>query len=294
MNSKKKSVAILMTCFNRADTTKLCLDKLKAVVENTPFCEIDIIVTDDGSTDNTSSVVEESPLNCYLYKSEGNLFWSKGMNHSWRKANSIKDYDYYLWLNDDTHLFNHAFSSLLAQSAINNDEAIICGVVLDPHSREMSYGGRDKMKRLIPPADSKVSQVTFLNGNCVLVPKSVFNNIGELSDRFWHHGADYEYGFRALTAGVPVVVSDQYVGECNVNPMQANRSRRMGQSLVQRFKDLYSCPFVSNPNNTFFIDKTYRKLLKKPFYYPYIKYMYTLSVLLLSDSLYRKIILDKK
>lgn len=63
-------VAVLITVFNRLDKTIQCLDALFASLANVPEVLTDIYVTDDGSTDSTSSVL---PLRYCIHKRNGYL-----------------------------------------------------------------------------------------------------------------------------------------------------------------------------------------------------------------------------
>ena len=91
-------IAALLTCFNRKEKTRKCLESLFAVRPNS-----DVYLVDDGSTDGTSELIAELFPNVHIIIGSGDLYWSRGMYTAWKEA--IKeDYDYYLWLNDDVEL----------------------------------------------------------------------------------------------------------------------------------------------------------------------------------------------
>ena len=93
-----RHVAVIMTVYNRIDKTIACLDAVFSQRENTCFPNVDVYLTDDGSTDNTSQILQdrysEAPL--HILSGNGNLFWNGGMIHSWKVAIEHGGYDGYL------------------------------------------------------------------------------------------------------------------------------------------------------------------------------------------------------
>ena len=59
--------------------------------------------------------------------------------------------------------------------------------------------------------------MTTMNGNVVLVPRSVREQVGPLDGRFQHNMSDMDYGFRAVKAGFDIVVARQAIGTCRKN-----------------------------------------------------------------------------
>lgn len=233
--------AVLLTCFNRKDITLRCLDQL---YKQDLKVVMDVFLCDDGSTDGTAEAVRKLYPEVTIVKGSGNLFWNRGMLASWRKACTTKDYDAYMWLNDDVFLYEDALREMLDCSTLCDDKSIICGSFCTDRG-EFSYGGKDKdNKPLIP--NGELRPVYWLNGNCVLVPKYVVSKIGLLDGMFQHHMGDFDYGLRALEAGINVCSSRKFIGECAKNPIASCRGRKSGVSMVKRFKRLYS-PLGDNP-----------------------------------------------
>lgn len=236
-----KQYAVLMTCFNRKDVTLRCLKQLYA--QHTDAA-MDVFLCDDGSSDGTFEAVRENFPDVYIFKGTGNLFWNRGMLAAWKKACKTKDYDAYIWLNDDVFLYNDAIMEMIDCSNVCNDKSIICGAFCSGKG-EFSYGGRrEDGFPLIP--NGTMQEVYWLNGNCVLVPRYVVSKIGLLDGMFQHHLGDFDYGLRAREAGCTVVTTRKYLGECTPNQIKNNRARKSGLSLIGRFKRLYS-PMGDHP-----------------------------------------------
>ena len=103
--------AVLLTVFNRKDKTLQCLSQLfdQLPVED---IQIDVFLTDDGCTDGTAEAVENLFPSVHILEGSGDLFWNRGMLMAWKAAADARDYDAYLWLNDDTFLYEGTLTSL--------------------------------------------------------------------------------------------------------------------------------------------------------------------------------------
>ena len=104
-------IAVLIVCHNRKEKTIKCLQKLYSQknIENIKF---KVFLVDDGSSDGTEHAISQSFPDVVIIKGNGNLFWAGGMRIAWNSAKK-KQYDYYLWLNDDVFLYNNFLESCL-------------------------------------------------------------------------------------------------------------------------------------------------------------------------------------
>jgi len=107
-------IAVLITCHNRKPKTLACLT---ALFNQTPpsSATTDVYLVDDGSTDGTAEEVHQAYPQVKILQGDGSLFWNGGMRKAFSEALKY-DYDYYLWLNDDTILYPEAIASLLTTS----------------------------------------------------------------------------------------------------------------------------------------------------------------------------------
>lgn len=214
-------IAILITCYNRKHKTLACLQSLY----NTNLKEIyrlDVFLVDDGSTDQTSESVKNDYPEVNVIKGNGKLFWNQGMRLAWETAAKKKDYQFYLWLNDDTILFKHALDELIscyyATLIKDKKEAIITGAIqTNVDSNNFSYGGRNEDGPVIP--NGQVQPCKFINGNAVIVPINIYKKIGNLSNDYTHGMGDIDYGLSAIKSGFNCYTTRRYIGTCphNVN-----------------------------------------------------------------------------
>jgi len=234
-----------MTCHNRRDITLSCLDALfKQVLPlDTTF---KVYLVDDGSTDGTGDAVIQRYPSVNVIKGNGNLYWCGGMRMAWTEAMK-EHYDYYLWLNDDTILYENAISTLIWVNQVIKDqglkEGIVVGSVMDPDTGQFAYGGKIQIKKnslssknVIPT--NSVQECDLFNGNLVLIPHLVACTIGNLSKDYTHAIGDTDYGLRARKYGIPIRIAPKYLGKCRTNPRSTWTDPQT--PLIKRIRHLYS------------------------------------------------------
>jgi len=239
------SIAILITCHNRKHLTLNCLHALFSQKCLDVFFKIEIFLVDDGCTDGTSNLVKlKFPL-VNIIQGNGSLFWNRGMHLAWETASNSKDYDYYLWLNDDTLLYEDSIIKFLNAAKITNNKSVICGSTISKINNKISYGGNSKSGNLLNP-NGYLQEVFTFNGNSVLVPKFVFKKIGNLDKRFQHAIGDFDYSLRVRKANLKSYVLENFIGTCEGSeklPIWCLHN----EPLYKKVKNLYSPLGNSHP-----------------------------------------------
>lgn len=209
-----KTIAILLTVFNRKEKTIQCLHNIKAQQLPTDI-QTNIYIVDGGSTDGTVETVKKNFPEVHIKTANG-LFWNRGMIEAWKMAGN--SYDYYLWLNDDTFIHKDCISTLLYVSTQKRDKAIIMGSTTDTQGNGiLTYGGRDETGKVAQPSDDGPVPVVMMNGNIVLVPQVVYRQLGTLDPYFTHARGDFDYGLRARKAGIAMWQAGHPLGECDLH-----------------------------------------------------------------------------
>lgn len=247
-----KKIAVLITVYNRKDKTLKCLYNLYSQ-EIPEGYELDVFLTDDGCTDGTPEAIREYFPKVNIISGNGNLFWNRGMYKAWEVASLHYNYDYYMWLNDDTYIFNKCIKILLNEAIINKDKAIIIGTTCDKERKNITYGGL-RNNTLIRP-DEENREATLICGNILLIPNYVYVKLGK-NDPFFHHMyGDYDYGLRANKKGIKCIVANKICGICEKHNKIAKWKDKK-YSLRRRLKYLYGVGGDSaNPFETFYYKK---------------------------------------
>ena len=207
-------ISVLITCHNRKNSTIECLERIQAQALPSEV-RLSVVLVDDGSTDGTSPAVAAGFPDVRIIKGPGNLYWCGGMRVAWQVA-AASDPAYYLLLNDDTILDNHALSCLLDLTGPSTSMKIAVAAVCDPITGSISYGGGTPSGKCAPQG-TPVECQTF-NANCVLIPRAVYQRIGILHHVYTHAMGDTDYGLQASRQGVSILQSGRFLGTCPNNP----------------------------------------------------------------------------
>ena len=224
-------VVVLMASYNRREKTLTSLRALRSALTLVPYV---VYLVDDGSTDGTSETVAEQFTEVSVIHGDGNLYWAASMCLAERLAFEHQ-FDYLLWLNDDTELLPGAIDRMI-ELAKGNPKSIIVGATVDPDTGELTYGGRRRrdahpLRFSIVEIWDTVQDVQNFNGNCVLVPVDVRLALGPIDGSFPHAYADHDYGQRAMNRSIRMLQVPSFVGYCAKNPPVAVPS-----NIIERWR----------------------------------------------------------
>ena len=210
-------IAILITCYNRLEKTKECLKHCFNSLSLIDNFDHDIFLLDDNSPDKTGEIIKKMYPSINVIYGNGKYFWSGGTRKLWELASTKKNYDYYVWLNDDSILSKNAFS-VIYNDLKKKSSSIIIGTFVSSNQNlnELTYGGRDKNLSLLTPS-GEPQECSFINGNFVLVSKKNFDTVGYLNNKYTHSLGDIDYGLRAIQNGIKLYCTSKCVGRCKAN-----------------------------------------------------------------------------
>jgi GT2 family glycosyltransferase len=232
------SIAVLITCHNRKEKTIKCLHALFNQIGLDLEFKVEVFLVDDGCTDGTSDSIRLLFPKVRIIKGDGNLYWNRGMHLAWSMAASAKEFDYYLWLNDDTNLYDIALLSMLKSAVITKNISAICGSTYSQGSQMVSYGGNSKSGKILAP-NGQLQEVFSFNGNVVLIPKYIFSKIGNLDKKFPHAIGDFDYSLRIRKEKLKSFITENFIGTCE-RDIKIPRYYSPEFSLNKRLNYLYS------------------------------------------------------
>lgn len=238
-------LAVILTCFNRKQKTLECLQALAA---NTGLEHVRLyaFLVDDESTDGTADAVRALFPWVDVLTGDSNLFWCRGMHKAFEIAMQ-GNYDYYLWLNDDTMLQADALARLLACEGAQGQRkpVIVVGSTVDEETGELTYGGVVRPSKLKPMTFQRVVptleplRCDSMTGNIVLIPAPVAQALGNLDTVFEHAMGDIDYALRARQLGFEVWVGPGVFGTCS-NNLIAGTYLDANQPLLHRWRQIIS------------------------------------------------------
>ena len=234
----KKTVAVLLTVFNRKDITLKGLSTLyvamKPVEDKYSF---DVYMTNDGCTDGTPEAVKNCFPDVHIINGDGNLYWSGGMRKAWDVAAKTHYNDYYLQFNDDAILYENSLEMMFEPFEKDGEKTIVSGAFCDDEGN-ISYGGRNRNNQYVIPNGTNCS-IYLMNGNLVLIPRCVYDLIGNISKDYHHSFGDWDYGIRALRKGIHVLLTAGVVGSTNRHDSVIPAFIK-GNTVKERVDKLYS------------------------------------------------------
>ncbi len=209
----------IFACYNRKEKTIRCLESL---MQDNPNIEFSFIAVDDGSTDGTGRALSLYK-NVQIILGDGQCYYSGGMRLGIKAAKErCNEYDWILFFNDDVEFFPGMIERLDAY-AIERQE-IIVGATCDERGK-LTYGGVLKTSKFRPAFQTVMSRKNRLdcdtfNANCVLIPTHIFKSLPNIDPIYTHALGDFDYGLEAKRKGIPIVVSDFFVGQCVCNSLE--------------------------------------------------------------------------
>jgi len=206
-------IAVLIASHNRRDVTLGCMSRLLPQLGK----DDGVYLVDDGSCDGTATAItglNDQRVN--IIYGDGRLYWAKGMRKAWETAAEEGDWDAYLWLNDDTMLSPDAMEKMLAK---DDGQSLVIGNLCDSAGRAV-YG---------------LNVNGWVNGNCVLVPKKIYEMVGMICGEYAHAWADSDYALRVKKSGFSIVGAGE-IGTTEWHPLRPSLA---GKSLAERWRLLF-------------------------------------------------------
>lgn len=194
----KKILSIIIPTWNTSDITIKCVD---SIIKYLPNDYAEIIVVDNGSTDNTPHIFSELK-NINYYRLEKNLGYGQACNFGANKSTA----PYLLFLNSDMEFIDNSLIKMLDFYTITKNCGLIGPKFLNPNKSVQSSVFPDQsfqnafkeffLKQSAyskyTPASHKAVPVWAISGGAVLISKVIFNKVGGWDKRYFMYYEDME------------------------------------------------------------------------------------------------------
>jgi len=241
-------VDIVIVNWNAGNQLQQCID---SILSSAPNLKLNIIIVDNGSTDNSLNSIASSP-DVKIIKTGFNLGFGKACNLGAQSGSS----EYLLFLNPDAALYPDTLKRAMAyMQSPANAQVGICGIQLIDESGDIArsctrfphalaflahtIGAVHVFPRLghfmaeWPHDQTRV--VDHVIGAFYLVRRKVFEQLGGFDERFFVYLEDLDFSYRAKQAGWrSVYLADVQAFHAGGGTSAQVKARRLFYSLRSR------------------------------------------------------------
>jgi len=218
LDQLQPKVSIIIPHHNNYSILDECLQSLQKI----NYKNIEIIIVDNYSTDNSIDNISQKYNNLIIQKSAINLGYAGGCNHGSKVASG----EYLLFLNNDTTQKSNFIDELVG--TLNNNKKIACVQPKIKSYNQKEYfdyagasGGfidylvfpfcRGRIFTTIEKDEGQYNdkrRVFWTSGTAFLTRKKVFKDLGGFDEKLFAHMEEIDYCWKCYLAGY----------ECFVNP----------------------------------------------------------------------------
>lgn len=209
----KPLTSVVIPLFNRADLTRACLF---ALVEATPPELYEVVLVDNGSTDETGRLLESLGGDVTVLRNDTNLGFARACNQGASAARG----QYLVFLNNDTEPESGWLEPLILTADAHPRVGAVGSKLLYPDGRLQHAGvwivdnrihgileGRHRWEGEpdgLAEADV-VGPVQAVTAASMLVRASAFRELGGFDERYWNGNEDVDLCLRLGAAGWQIV-----------------------------------------------------------------------------------------
>jgi len=215
----RKPIAVILLNWNTPTHTANCVASLKQYCDEALF---DIIVADNGSKDDSLSILKNQFTDIIYIDNQKNLGFAEGNNRG--LIYSIdKGYAYSLVMNTDTEVDSDLVSCLLHHMDNRTEAAAVQPAIYWMHDKTKIWNGEGSFNRIIgktisdltlPDAEALKSfkKAEWVTGCCMLLRNSALKKSGLFNKQFFLYFEDVELSFRLRDADFEV----HYLPSCKM------------------------------------------------------------------------------
>jgi GT2 family glycosyltransferase len=195
-------VYIVIINWNGIADTLECLSSLA----NLEYSNSEIVVVDNGSSDNSVNIIKEQYSKVIVIESKTNLGFTGGNNLGFSFA--LENRADYVWLlNNDTVVDGKALSYLVSAASVSHDNGIIGSVIYDYADRNrIQFAGatinwaKASSPHIFTLSHNNLFEVERVNGCSMLVSNIVLKKIGLFDDNYFLYAEEVDFCVRARNA----------------------------------------------------------------------------------------------
>ncbi len=205
---KKLKLSIIIVNYNARNYLKDCISSIKKNVNSDIF---EIILVDNDSSDGSVEYIQEQFPEIDIISHKKNLGYAVGNNRGIKKSKGR----YILFLNPDTIVFDEAIHFLLKELENNRNAGAVGPALFKGKNKyQISFGKKvnfifevfqkcffNLYYKLKLKHFSLKKEVGWLSGACLMVRKSILDDIGYFDEQFFLYFEDIDLCYRIREEG---------------------------------------------------------------------------------------------
>lgn len=213
MSKVNKKVAIILVNWNSFDLTNDCINSLKEI----SYTDYDIIVTDNGSNDQSGQRLKQSHPEIILLESKTNTGYTGG-NNLGLTYSLDNNYDYSLLLNNDTFVDSEFLSVLVNYMDEYPDTGVVQSKIFFNHNRSVIWNGGSFYNKWLGLTYTKgyfrkddkhsynnIKEMDWATGCAFLTKNSILRQTGLLANNMFIYYEDVDLSFRIKELGYKII-----------------------------------------------------------------------------------------
>jgi GT2 family glycosyltransferase len=239
-------ISVIIVNWNGEKNLQYCLSSL-ARIDYSPY---EIILVDNGSTDDSVEFVRKNYPKAIIIKNKTNLGFAEGNNKGIKKAGG----EYILFLNNDTKVEPNFLNSLVSELENDSMAAVVQSKILLMNNPKLldsigsfltwsgfltHFGYRQKDRKNL----NNKREIFSAMGACMLFKKEVLNKIGLFDKDFFAYFEETDLCWRAWLAGYKIL----YIPKSVIYHQKGATALRLANSFViyHSFKNRI-CSLIKN------------------------------------------------
>jgi len=197
-----KQIAIIILNWNTYEYTLKCILSLK----KNDFQNFQIIVVDNGSNDNSITLLKEKFDDIKYIINSNNLGFSGGNNQGIKYALENK-FEYLMLLNNDTEVNKNFFPPLLNSLQSNHLLGAVQPLIMNFNNKEKVWNAGGYLNNFfgVPYTNKKLNdknqQIDWITGCCILLKANVIKKTGLIDENFFAYYEDVDWSLRIRSIG---------------------------------------------------------------------------------------------
>lgn len=200
----KNEVSVIIPNWNGENLLPNCLKSL----HKQTFTNFEVIVADNGSTDNSVLFINKNYPKVKLICLDKNYGFSIAVNKAVEKINS----DYFVLLNNDTEVDKNWLKYLVETIKNHKEVAAAASMILNYNNRNIIDNAGDAINIVGQPhprekgsfinkSNSKAQYIMGVTGGASIYQRNIFLKLGKFDPDYFFYFEDVDFALRAQLAG---------------------------------------------------------------------------------------------